>query len=70
MLEMTMTMEKGDLVQSLSYLGYGELVGIIKDLDLMIADVGFTEDLIKMLIQSLVADKEDVSLPFINWEKV
>ena len=49
---------------------YETMLFFIQAVDAFVADVGFTEDLVKMLVQSLKADKEDVNLPFIDWEAV
>ena len=59
-----------ELIDSLRYLQYEDLIDFISKLDLMIADVGFTENLIKVLVKSMKADKDDVSLKFIKWDKV
>lgn len=58
------------LIQSLRSLNQDDLCNLLIELDLMVADAGFTEDLVRALVKSLKADREDVQLPFIDWEKV
>jgi hypothetical protein len=59
-----------DIVQSLSRMGYKDLVKLILKLDLQMCEVGFTEDLVRGLVKSLKADKDDVELNYIDWDKV
>ena len=49
---------------------YETMLFFIQAVDAFVADVGFTEDLIKMLVFSLKSSQEDVNLPFIDWELV
>jgi hypothetical protein len=63
-------LEEDQIVDSLLQLDYEDLERIIVEVDLMVADVGFTEHLIRKLALSLKADAENVDLPFIDWEKV
>jgi len=59
-----------NLLDALSDLSYQNLMDLIQGIDLAKADCGFTEDLVRLLVKSLKADKDDVNLPFIDWEKV
>lgn len=47
-----------------------DILKLIIDLDLLVAEVGFTEELITKLVKSIKTDQEDVKLTFIDWEKV
>ena len=58
------------LVESLRSLSQPDLLKLFLETDLMVADCGFTEDLVKGLVKSLKSDAEDVKLPFIDWSKV
>lgn len=69
-MQLDLEISKISLAWALSRMHYDELRGLIQEVDLMVADVGFTEDLIKVLVHSLKADKEDTTLPFINWDRV
>lgn len=59
-----------DITDGLVQLDHDQLVALICQIDLKVAEVGFTEDLIKKLAASLKADKDDVDLPFVDWDKV
>lgn len=59
-----------DIADGLVQLEHEQLLALICQIDLQVAEVGFTEDLIKKLVASLKEDKDDVDLPYIDWEKV
>lgn len=70
MIELTLGISSTQLVYALRGLEYSELLPLLLELDLVVADCGFTEDLVRGLVKSLKSDKTDVNLPFIDWEKV
>lgn len=55
-------------------LSHDAVIDLVRKIDSAHADVGFTEELIRMLVASLMADVgpdgKDCSLPFIDWSKV
>lgn len=70
MIELNLQIPREQLVYALRGMPYSDLLPALLELDLMIADCGFTEDLVKGLVSSLKADSEGVNLPFIDWSKV
>ena len=69
---MNLSLTQDQIVSALasSEITRDELLGLLTALDLMIAEVDFTEELVKRLVKSLKSDHEDVDLPFIDWKKV
>lgn len=59
-----------DVVEGIVQLDYPQIIALICQIDLRVAEVGFTEELVKKLVTSLKADKDDVDLPFLDWAKV
>lgn len=70
MLRIEVPISYDDVSQGLCGMVTEELVKLILQVDLQMAEVGFTEDLVRGLVKSLKADKDDVDLPFIDWSKV
>lgn len=63
------------IVEALARTDFDQLLSVIQEVDAMQADVGFTENLIKILVKSLKKDydagaKDDIDLPFIDWSVV
>ena len=63
------------IVEALARTDYDQLLSVIQEIDLMQADVGFTENLVKILVKSLKKDydagaQDEIDLPFIDWSKV
>lgn len=69
---LTVSVDPHHLLESIVFAGIPreQIVKLVLDLDLLVGEVDFTEELIKALVKSLVHDKDDVKLPFIDWEKV
>jgi hypothetical protein len=69
---MNLSLTQDQIVSALasSEITRDELLDLLTALDLMIAEVDFTEELVKRLVKSLKSDHEDVDLPFIDWKKV
>ena len=70
MIELNLQIPRDQLVYALRGMPYSDLLPTLLELDLMIANCGFTEDLIKGLVSSLKVDSESVNLPFIDWSQV
>lgn len=70
MIELTLVVSRNQLTEALRGLDYDELLSVMLQLDLMVADCGFTEDLVKGLVKSLKNGSSTSALSFINWEKV
>lgn len=69
---LTLQLQQEQIVDALtsSDIKREELLNLFTTLDLAVAEVDFTEELIRRLVKSLKADHEDTNLPFIDWEKV
>lgn len=69
---MSMELTQDQIVNALvrSEITRDELLDMLTSLDLMVAEVEFTEELVRRLVKSLKSDSEDVDLPFIDWSKV
>lgn len=69
---MSMELTQDQIVNALvsSQITRDELLDMLTSLDLMVAEVEFTEELVRRLVKSLKRDSEDVDLPFIDWSKV
>lgn len=70
MMRVDVSISYDDVTQGLCSMNNEALVALILKVDLNMAEVGFTEELVKGLIKSLKADKDDVDLDFIDWSKV
>ena len=70
-----LVMDAYQLVRSVANLDYSDCIEFIMHVDLVQADVGFTEQLIKILVESMKKELdhglsvEELDLPFIDWSK-
>lgn len=58
------------LADAMRSIPYEDLAKFLLEVDLLIADCGFTEMLVDGLVKSLKCDSEGINLPYIDWSKV
>lgn len=70
MMRVDVSISYDDVAHGLCGMTNEALVALILAVDLRMAEVGFTEDLVKGLVKSLKADRADVDIDYIDWDKV
>lgn len=59
-LQINLEVSLEDIVDGIVFLDYNKILKFVKDIDLRVADVGFTENLIILLVRSFKNDLNDL----------